>query len=201
MNHLAHFFLASLNENINLGDGMTGAFLGDHIKGKLKGELPSGIEDGIRLHRQIDSFTDQHPVVRRAYRNFESPVRRYAPIITDLVFDHFLARDWHKYSDQSLDKFNQSIFSLIDPQLIYFPDKAQLILTSMKERKTVLSYTDPEFIRRSLIYLSGRFKKANPLDQSFGIVLEKMSALEADFEAFMPELCNFARNHQPVSVC
>lgn len=201
MNHLAHFFLANLNEKINLGENISGAFLGDHIKGRLKGKLPSGIENGIQLHRQIDSFTDQHSIVKQAHRRFESPVRRFAPIVTDLVFDHLLARDWHKYHEYTLDSFNQSVFQLMEPYLSHFPDKALLIFTAMKERQILLGYADPAFIQRSLGYISTRLSRPNPLDQSFGIVLDKMQELEADFEAFFPELCDFARNHQPDSVC
>lgn len=55
---------------------------------------------GILLHREIDSFTDQHPVVAEA-RNVISPERRrLGGIIIDIAFDYYLTRHWDKFSTE-----------------------------------------------------------------------------------------------------
>ena len=71
MNHLAHFYLAHPHEEL-----MVGGFLGDFVKGKLSGKHPHRIELGIRLHRAIDAYTDQHPIVKQSQRRFDPAFRR-----------------------------------------------------------------------------------------------------------------------------
>lgn len=86
MNYLAHLYLAGYED-----DWIAGALLGDFAKGRLE-NLPfvPGVVEGIRLHRAIDSFTDQHPVVRRSRSRLRSR-RLVSGIIVDLAYDHFLA--------------------------------------------------------------------------------------------------------------
>jgi acyl carrier protein phosphodiesterase len=67
-------------------------------------ELPAKVAErlmpGIRLHREIDGFTDQHEVVEEA-RDLISPERRrLAGIITDIAFDYFLTRHWDRFSSE-----------------------------------------------------------------------------------------------------
>lgn len=58
---------------------------------------------GVRLHREIDRFTDQHPVVAEA-RNLVSKERRMlGGIIVDIAFDYYLSRHWEKFSDEELE--------------------------------------------------------------------------------------------------
>ena len=58
MNFLAHLFLSGENEKVKIGN-----FIGDFVKGNKLEEYDQEIQFGIRLHREIDSYTDSHPVV------------------------------------------------------------------------------------------------------------------------------------------
>ena len=75
---------------------MVGGFLGDYIKGRLENRFSLEIERGIRLHRAIDQYADSHPTVKDSYERLDPKFRRYAGIITDIVFDHLLALNWSK---------------------------------------------------------------------------------------------------------
>ena len=66
MNYLAHFHLSHGND-----DWMTGALLGDFVKGPLKGERSKALEQGILLHRKIDAFTDRHPQLNATQQLFD----------------------------------------------------------------------------------------------------------------------------------
>ncbi len=61
MNFLAHLYLAGDSEPIILGN-----FLGDFVKGRLLQQFEPSILKGIALHRNIDSFTDSHYVVKES---------------------------------------------------------------------------------------------------------------------------------------
>lgn len=201
MNHLAHFHLASLNRHIDPCESMIGSFLGDYVKGQLSGEYPAGIEAGIELHRRIDAYTDRHAVVKLGYQTFEPPLRRYAPIITDLVYDHFLAKNWDEHYHTSLEEFNRHIFDLCEDLMHHLPKNASITLSTMRHRSTLLNTVDPDFIKYSLKHISTRLKRANPLADAYNQVLGTMPSLEKHFSAFFPEVQAFATQHQPLSVC
>ena len=55
---MAHLFLSGDDDDIKIGN-----YLGDFVKGNQLDKYPKGIRDGILLHRKIDHFTDNHPVV------------------------------------------------------------------------------------------------------------------------------------------
>ena len=57
MNFLAHLYLSGDDE-----EQIVGNFIADHVKGKAIESYSDGIRAGIMLHREIDVFTDSHPV-------------------------------------------------------------------------------------------------------------------------------------------
>ena len=57
MNYLAHLLLSGNDEDVIFGN-----FIGDAIKGKQYQDYSGSIQKGILLHRQIDTFTDSHPI-------------------------------------------------------------------------------------------------------------------------------------------
>lgn len=79
MNYLAHLHLGG-----PLPEQLLGSLYGDFVKGRLEGRFSAPLEAGIRLHRQIDAFTDSHPLVLAAIGRFPAERRRYAGIIVDV---------------------------------------------------------------------------------------------------------------------
>ena len=60
MNYLAHSILSFTNGQL------VGNMIADFIKNNERENFPLEIQDGIKLHRFIDSFTDSHPAVHEA---------------------------------------------------------------------------------------------------------------------------------------
>lgn len=187
MNHLAHFALAD-------DDHLVGSFLGDHIKGRLTGQLPGHIERGIRLHRAVDAFTDSHAIVKRSINRFDAPYRRYAGIVTDLAFDYILARQWHDYYEEALDDYSaRTLMKLLEDEH-HLPERALASARRMHERNALAHYGTESFLEHSFIFLGQRLSRANPLDSVLPVCLELMPSLERDFAAFYPELVQFSEN-------
>ena len=106
MNYLAHLYLAEVS-----GTSLVGNFLGDFIKGRLEqAHLPKEYEVGVSLHRKIDVFTDSHPVVLRSRTRISKLRRRYAGIVIDMAYDHFLALNWTGYCDMPLNQLVQNFY-------------------------------------------------------------------------------------------
>jgi acyl carrier protein phosphodiesterase len=88
MNYLAHAYLSFEITDITIGN-----MISDFVKGKQKLDYPIAIQQGIMLHRFIDSFTDSHAVTRQAKSFFKEAYGLYAGPLVDVVYDHFLAND------------------------------------------------------------------------------------------------------------
>jgi acyl carrier protein phosphodiesterase len=63
--------------------------ISDYVKGKKKFDYSPGIQQGMNLHRAIDTFTDDHAVTKEAKQIFRPHYRLYAGAFIDVVYDHY----------------------------------------------------------------------------------------------------------------
>ena len=186
MNYLAHFALAGPETGL-----LVGGFLGDYIKGRLENRFSPEIERGIRLHRAIDQYTDSHPIVRNSYKRFDPKFRRYAGIITDVAFDHLLAQNWCRYYSEPLESYSASTLEKLLAHKDMLTDAAFQSASRMQEHNSLAHYDQLEFLERSLAYLSGRLKHANPLIEAYPHCEEQLPGLQEDLSVFYPGLMEF----------
>jgi len=191
VNHLAHFHLAGVEHDL-----IVGGFLGDFVKGRLPSEYDANIDRGIRLHRAIDGFTDQHPIVKQSQARFSPRLRRFSPVITDIVFDHFLACHWERYSALSLQQFSQQICQIILANEPTLPENAKRLINDMQQHRRLEKYSSREFVDSALLSLSNRITRANPMHEGFEEFLTHYVALESDFLQFFPEVLAFSTQWQ-----
>lgn len=114
--------------------------ISDHVKGKKKFDYPPGIQNGIMLHRVIDSYTDTHEATREAKAVFRPQYRLYSGAFVDVVYDHFLAMDDTVFTEQSLLDFSQSVYTILDQQTQWLPERFALMLPYMKEQNWLFNY-------------------------------------------------------------
>ena len=85
MNYLAHSILSYTSGQL------VGNMIADFIKNNERESFPLEIQEGIKLHRFIDTFTDTHPAVSEAKKIFSPLVRLYSGAFVDVAFDYFVA--------------------------------------------------------------------------------------------------------------
>lgn len=188
MNHLAHFLLAQGEPHLEVG-----AFLGDYVKGSLKGEYPRAIENGIHLHRKIDAFTDAHETIKKSCDCFDPHMRRYAPIMIDVFYDHLLARHWHTYGEGNLIDFSDRVFANLESSQAIMPARAREAAQRMQQHQVLAAYADENFLVAVLSRLSQRLKRANPVAEGFSQFSANQQQLSEDFASFFPQVMAFAQ--------
>jgi len=188
LNHLAHF-------KVSFGDAglITGGLLGDFVKGRLTAQYAPEIERGIRLHRAVDAFTDRHRITRQSARRFAPEYRRFAPIMLDIIFDHFLARQWRDWHDERLDEFADAVFDAIETQADALPAAARQTAQRMRANRSLEHSAEEVFIDRALCRIAARLSRENPLDQAFCEFKRLEGELMRDFALFFPELLEYCR--------
>lgn len=188
MNYLAHSFLSFGQEQV-----LAGNFIGDFIKGKTLQDYPEGIQCGILLHREIDTFTDSHPLVRAGQSYLKPTFGRYSTVITDIYFDYFLAKNWDLYSEQSLEEFIQQTYRIIQKYRDILPERFLRMFGYMREQNWLLHYREKEGIQRSLTGLSKRTRFESKMELAHLALSEFEAEFELIFFAFFRELSSFAQ--------
>jgi len=150
--------------------------------------LAEPYQQGIRRHREIDVFTDAHPRVRSCVARFPKPYRRYGGILTDVYFDHFLARDWSKYSEVSLTEFIGEVYRDIEVCLPDVSAEVAHALQRMREENWLASYDHVAGITETLRRISRRFRRPFDLSRSLPVFEEHEAEFVDDFHTFFLEL-------------
>ena len=188
MNFLAHQYLSFEDEKIRVGN-----FLGDFIKGRNFEGIHPTIVKGIQLHRFIDWFTDGNEIVDRAKQVFRKDIGKYSGVATDLVFDHFLAKNWKDYSRVPLLEFSIETYSIMDQHEEYFNERGKMTLFYMSKNNWLFNYARFQGIESSFIGLSKRTRYASNLEKGPAIIKRNYDELEAHFTEFFPILVGAAK--------
>lgn len=186
MNYLAHSFLARRAPELVIG-----GLLGDFVKGRLDDRYPPGVRAGIELHRAIDRYTDAHPLVQAGRALIAPERRRFAGILLDVFYDHFLALHWHRYCDIPLPRFTRQVYALLWPRRRDFPAALQRILPWMRAEDWLASYTEIESVDAALRGMARRFRfahRARPLADGVHELVAHYGILERQFHEFLPQL-------------
>lgn len=191
MNFLAHFHLAWPDEGLVLG-----GLEGDYYKGPLRGDLPLDIERGVRLHRAIDAYTDDHPVVRQLRRDFPPELRRFAGILIDLCFDHFLSLHWSRYAQLELPRFNAEVYRSLQRRGELLSPNSQHMLARMVEHDILGIYHRWETVPASAERIGQRFRRHNPFTDVDAPLSAFRPQLESAFLDFYPDLISFSEQHK-----
>jgi acyl carrier protein phosphodiesterase len=187
MNFLAHIFLSFGDDEITIGN-----FIADSIRGNKYGHLPERIQKGILLHREIDTYTDTHPITKQSSKRLHPNHGHYSRVVVDIFYDHFLARNWKTYSDISLDRYVSQFYELLDTHYPILPIGVQKMMPYMIGDNWLLNYAHIEGINR---VLKGMYRRTNEKSNMNFAVLdlqEHYDLFENEFHAFFEELIIFS---------
>jgi acyl carrier protein phosphodiesterase len=183
MNWLAHLYLSEPNAEFRVGNLLPDVTSASQLK-----FLPERYQQGILCHRRIDLFTDSHPRVWSCVRRFPPPYRRFGGILTDVYFDHFLARDWSEYSTVPLPDFIGEFYRDIETCSAVIPAEAKQRLQRMRNEDWIGRYHRLEGVTEILGRIGRRFRRPLDLTDSLPIFQEHETAFLEDFQSFFPEL-------------
>jgi len=168
--------------------------MGDFVKGNQYQTYPSRIQVGILLHREIDSFTDQHEVVRQSKDHLKDKYRHYSGVLVDVFYDHFLALHFSDFSSETLDQFVSDKYALLMERKAELPERAQQMLPYMIRGNWLVNYQSFAGIHRSLSGMSRRTSFDSKMEQAIVDLQKHHEAFDQEFLAFFPEVVHHANN-------
>jgi acyl carrier protein phosphodiesterase len=190
MNHLAHFVLSGGDEDLAIGN-----FVADFITNRQLPTFTEGVQRGIWLHREIDAFTDAHPIVKQSTKRLHPFHHKYSPVIVDVYYDFLLAKNWDKFSIQrdpsvSLPIFVQNAYNLLNSRIKELPERLQSFLPRMIADDFLMQPTTFKGLDKSF----KRIEKHAAFPGNFGNAAEHLEEFLEEFDAefclFFPDLQN-----------
>ena len=187
LNYLAHIYLSGNDRKLQVGN-----FIGDFVKGRQHEDYPSRIQDGILLHRKIDSFTDTHPVFLEMVHFLRPTFGRYAGIIADMYYDYLLASDFKRYSPKrSLDCFAKNFYLSALWNYRWLPERVKGFIFHFISTNRLKKYADYEGLHTALSIMHiYKTEGINP-ELSISFLQEHEKYLRSNFREFMPEAIRF----------
>ncbi|MFY0629483.1 MAG: acyl carrier protein phosphodiesterase [Flavobacteriaceae bacterium] len=173
MNFLAHLYLSESNTNIMIGN-----FIADHIRGNHFTHLHPEIQQGIKLHREIDTFTDAHSITRKSKRRLNKRYGLYAGIIIDIFYDHYLAKNWKDYSAVPLDIYVDAVYDLLESKKEILPEKTLYMMPFMIDHNWLYNYQYKKGIQSVLNGMNRRTKNKGQMD----LAIEDLNSLDTEFQ-------------------
>ncbi|HRR08025.1 MAG TPA: ACP phosphodiesterase [Rhodothermales bacterium] len=191
MNFLAHLFLAENSPESRLGN-----LLGDFVKGSLASlPFPPDVVKGIAEHRHIDVYTDRHLIVKQSQTLIGSHNRRFAGIAIDVIYDHFLARDWSSFHPIPLQEFTAQCYREVKGQWDLLPPRLRFVLPYMEKDDWLAGYAHRIGIENALTGLGKRMQRqfgvSNQFADTYLDFTTHYGTLEEHFTTFFPQLHAF----------
>lgn len=177
MNYLAHAFFSNNEPNLLIGN-----FIADHLRGNDFTNYPTEIINGIYLHRKIDTFTDNHESFKASKRLFYDGYERYSGILIDIYSDHFLAKNFERYSELSLKDFTETAYKTYTQNQHHLPKSSSNFLEYVIKNNIYNAYSSVEGIEKVLFHLSHRIKHGVMLNESISLFKTHEKELESNFE-------------------
>lgn len=154
--------------------------------------MSAGFQRGAQKHKQIDAFTDSHPLVKRSRARVSPEFRRFSGVLVDVFYDHLLATHWNVYSPIVLDAFTAKFYADIEASSIELPSSARVTLDRIIRHDLLGSYRRIEGVERSLrrvsAYLSSRWRREFELERGVADLVVQRAGFDEDFAEFFPQL-------------
>lgn len=183
MNFLAHIFLSGDHSEV-----MVGNFIADSVKRSDLAKFSLGIQEGIRLHRAIDTYTDNHAVTLKSKVRLRERYGKYSPVVADIFYDHFLATHWDDYSEVSLRVYADQTYKFLETHYAIFPERAKQFFNYMTKYDILFSYSKIEGIDKVMQGMSRRARFESGMETAAEALLMDYEDYRTEFREFFPEL-------------
>lgn len=186
MNFLAHVYLSGNNDEIKVGN-----FVADWIKGSDFKNYAPGIQKGILMHRSIDSFTDNHPTIKKSKSRLSQDYGKYAGIIIDIFYDHFLAIEWASFSNEPLPLYAQRLYLLLERHINVFPQEIREFIPRFSRRRWIETYATVEGIQNVLAGMSKHTSLPDHTTSAIQILKDSYKEFSTEFFDYFPQLISY----------
>ena len=193
MNFLAHILLSGDSDDVKIGN-----FIGDHVKGKNYLKYSPMVQKGIILHRKIDTFTDtpNSTDIGLSKDRLRPVYGKYAGVVIDVLYDHFLIYNWERYSNKEFEKFCNDFYRLLKRRFLSLPLAVQKFVPFLITNKRLQSYGSVEGINKVLNIMATHSGIPDKADEATQLLVGYHQQFNSEFVSFFDRLWEYVEHER-----
>ena len=180
MNFLGHLYFSD-----NDLDLMIANLFGDSVKGNKYLSFSSKIQHGVLLHRKIDSYIDNHHLVKELRIGLYKELPKVAGVAIDLYFDHLLANHWKRYHEKPFELFLNEFYKHHAAFESELDSTFQSFLARLRDHKWINHYPSEYGLEKVCEGVSKRISFTNKLTDAPRVFFNNKNEIEKVFHQFM----------------
>lgn len=189
MNFLGHLYFSRNDKEL-----MVANLFGDFVRGKDLSHFRPITQQGIYLHRNIDSYIDNHPAVHDLLQKLYKPLPKVAGIAIDLYFDHILAENWNEFHEEKLADFIQRFYDSIDLSHSEYNDTFRTMISKMMEKNWLYQYQFEHGLYKACKGVSNRISFENELKNGLDVYHNYREDIKLAFDLYMKDANDHLNN-------
>jgi len=166
---------------------MIANLFGDFVKGSDLSGYSLIQQKGIRLHREIDNFMDQHPAVLSVMHELYEELPKVAGIAMDLYFDHLLSKLWSEFHSKPYNKFLQSLYRSISHLEEEYPKKFKTFLFHLSDKNWLHYYPLEMGLHKACNGVASRISFENALIHGLTVFKKHEKLITEAFYIYMKD--------------
>lgn len=184
MNYIAHSVF-SLDDDKEL----IGNIFGDFFKGKIENiEIEDSVKKGIILHRRLDELSDSSIYHKNITKLLKPAYARYSSVIVDIIFDHFLAKNFEEFIDVKFDEYILELEKRIDKNKKDVPIEANFLFDHIVNDNFLYRYLNLDNTLKRIFYFTHRFSKRVDHELGEQIIIDNYEIIDNKFICFFKEI-------------
>lgn len=186
MNYLAHALLSPEDPMVLMGN-----LWGDLLKPRDYETLAPGILRGVKRHKAIDAYTDQHAAVGEMMNLLRPFQGKYTPVVADVLMDFILSKLWEQYHPQPIEYFCDATYKAVVLHLGYVPERLLPRIERMLGHQWLESCKNRERMEQTLWMLSKRAAFENKIPEAMLAYDRYQPEMDLLFMTFFKDVRHF----------
>jgi acyl carrier protein phosphodiesterase len=186
MNFLGHLYFSNNDKDLMIAN-----LFGDFVKGRNYSHFSTKVQQGIELHRKIDTYFDQHHAVMNLKLMLYKDLPKVAGVAVDLFFDHLLAKYWEDHHIIDYYEYLNDFYAYRSELEIELSTDFINFISIFRERKWLDHYPTSFGLEKSCQGVSSRISFPNQLSQAPEIFYQNEEVIKKVFDQYMLEAVNF----------
>ena len=182
MNFLGHLYFSGTDKELMLAN-----LFGDFVRGSKHGHFPEVIQKGIKLHRSIDFYIDNHPLVKELKYDLMSELPKVGPVAVDLFFDHLLARNWVDFHPTAYTSFLHDFYEHETDFQGHYPKEFIEFMHKLRTHQWMNHYPTKYGLMKSCEGVAKRISFETKLPIAHLVFDQKEGQIEEVFHRFMSD--------------
>lgn len=189
MNYLINIYLAPYLGN---KEKVVGNTIAEFIKYSKRVQYAEQVEEGIFLNNSVWNFMKDHPAFIKSKSKINPKFTRYSNDIVKMFYSHFLAANFEKYSDTSLETAIKNTYLILLENYEVVPSKLRKMLPMLTGVNGLSSTKTVGGVHNFIVGLGSKGYCVGYLQNTLQDLLVNYGSYKEDFEEFMVDFKNFA---------